>query len=53
MTGEPERPGALAVMRGIGAVGQVLTMRPVRRAIGHTAGRPTWPVRPGGSGGLA
>jgi Tetrahydromethanopterin S-methyltransferase, subunit A len=33
MSGEPERPGALAVMRGIGAVGQVLTLRAVRLAI--------------------
>lgn len=44
MTGEPERPGALAVMRGIGAAGQVLPLRAVRRA----AGRSAWPVHPGG-----
>jgi tetrahydromethanopterin S-methyltransferase subunit A len=47
MTGEPERPGALAVMRGIGAAGQVLTLRAVRRAIRRAAGRPAWPVHPG------
>jgi len=46
--GEPERPGALAVMRGIGAAGQVLTLRAVRRAIRRAAGRPAWPVHPGG-----
>jgi len=48
MTGEPERPGALAVMRGIGAAGQVLTLRAVRLAIRRAAGRPAWPVHPGG-----
>jgi hypothetical protein len=44
MTGEPERPGALAVMRGIGAASQVVTLRAARRA----AGRSPWPVNPGG-----
>jgi tetrahydromethanopterin S-methyltransferase subunit A len=48
MTGEPERPGALAVMRLIGSAGQVLTLRPLRRAIRRAAGHPAWPVHPGG-----
>src|ERR1700678_1874677 len=47
VTGEPERPGALAVMRGLGAAGQVLTLRAVRRAIRRAAGHPAWPVHPG------
>lgn len=46
-TSEPERPGAVAVMRGIGAVGEVLTLRAVRRAVRRAAGRPAWPVHPG------
>jgi hypothetical protein len=48
MTGEPERPGAVAVMRGISAVGQVLSLRAVRRSVRRAAGKPAWPVQPGG-----
>jgi tetrahydromethanopterin S-methyltransferase subunit A len=48
MTGEPERPGAVAVMRGISATGQALTLRAVRRAVRRAAGKPAWPVHPGG-----
>ncbi|MCW2933744.1 MAG: hypothetical protein JWM19_4706 [Actinomycetia bacterium] len=48
MTGAPERPGALAVMRAISAAGQVATLRPVRRAIRRAARHPAWPVHPGG-----
>jgi hypothetical protein len=48
MTGEPERPGALAVMRGIAAAGQVLTLCAVRRAI-PVRSRPCLPIsRTGG-----
>jgi tetrahydromethanopterin S-methyltransferase subunit A len=47
MTSEPERPGALAVMRGIGAAGRLLTLRAARRAVRRAAGRPAWPVHPG------
>jgi tetrahydromethanopterin S-methyltransferase subunit A len=44
----PERPGAVTVMRAIAAAGQVLALRPVRRAVRNAARRPAWPVHPGG-----
>lgn len=45
--GEPERPGALAVMRGLSAARQLLTLRAVRLAVRQGVGRPAWPVHPG------